>query len=133
VAELQDCTGAGCRIEAYSRLLLQCLLVNFAEGIKTRSSKPTVIGAKMPIHYRWFLAPKVGVFDLCFTLAIRINLVPVVHLVAASISSSHFAATRMLVRCIKVLSNLTKTSYESGELSRNSGSIRCCHTNLWGH
>ena len=44
------------------------LLSNLAEGIKPGSSKSTVIGTEVPVHYRWFLATMVAILYLCFEL-----------------------------------------------------------------
>ena len=54
------------------------LLSNGAEGIKPGSSKSTVIGTEVPVHYRWFLASMVAILYLCFALAFSVYRVPMV-------------------------------------------------------
>ena len=54
------------------------LLSYVAEGIKLGSSKSTVIGTEVPVHYRWFLASMVAILYLCFALAFSVYRVPMV-------------------------------------------------------
>ena len=54
------------------------LLSDLAEGIKPGSSKSTVIGTEVPVHYRWFLASMVAILYLCFALAFSVYRVPMV-------------------------------------------------------
>jgi len=54
------------------------LLSSAAEGIKPGSSKSTVIGTEVPVHYRWILASMVAILYLCLTLAFSVYRIPMV-------------------------------------------------------